>query len=237
MRSNERSIESSRVLAVIPARGGSKRLPRKNIKKLLGRPLIDYTIKAAEKANLLTDVIFSTDDEEIRDIALECGAYSPILRPPELSGDHVRNSATMIHCLNYMENLTGKEYDCIVLLQPTSPLRDQFHIDEAVEKFITSDATSLAAVKGPYKKRDINLKRINGSKLENLIENNEEYYIYNASLYIVTRDWLLEKERFTSEDEIPYVMDDISSIDIDEELDFIMAQAAIEFREEGNAKI
>lgn len=227
----------SRVLAVIPARGGSKRLPRKNIKRILGRPLIDYTIKAAAQAKTLTDVVFSTDDEEIRGIALQNGAYAPFLRPAEISGDSVRNSDTMIHALKYMENLKGEKYDCVVLLQPTSPLRDHKHIDEAVSKYLKSGSVSLAAVKGPYQKRDINLKRINGSKLENLINQNEEYYIYNASIYIVSRNWLLEKNRFTSEDEVPYVMDDLSSIDVDEEFDFIMASAAIGYRENCNAKI
>lgn len=227
----------SKVLAVIPARGGSKRLPRKNIKKILGRPLIDFTIKAASKAKNLTDVIFSTDDEEIRNIALENGAYAPFLRPAEISGDNVRNSDTMIHALEYMEKLNGVIYDCVVLLQPTSPLREHHHIDEAVEKFMKSGSTSLAAVRGPYKKRDINLKRMNGSKLVNLINQNEEYYIYNASIYIVSRSWLLENKRFTSEDEVPYVMDELSSIDVDEEFDFIMASAAIEYRENCNAKI
>lgn len=223
--------DKKRFLGVIPARGGSKRLPRKNIKRLSGRPLVDYTIKAASCSRYLTDTVFSTDDIEIRDIAIECGAFAPFIRPADISGDDVRNSSTMIHALEYMEELTGNHYDAIVLLQPTSPFRGSYHIDEAIEKYIDAGTTTLAAVKGPFKKRDINLKRMVGNgRLENLIHENEEYFIYNASIYIVSRDWLLEERRFTSENEVAYVMDDESSIDVDTNLDFIMAEALIKYK-------
>ena len=219
-----------RVLGVIPARGGSKRLPRKNIKKLLGIPLIGYTIAAASAAKQLTDVVFTTDDAEIKTVAEDLGAFCPFLRPSNLATDNVRNSASMLHALEYMEKLTSKRYDAVVLLQPTSPLRTSQHIDEAVALFKSGDSESLAAVRGPYKKRDINLKRIQDGKLQSLIDNNEPYYIYNASIYIVNRDWLVLKKRFTSEDEIPYVMNDVSSIDVDEEIDFIFAEAVLKSR-------
>lgn len=223
-----------RILGVIPARGGSKRLPRKNIKKILGRHLIDYTISAANKSSKLTDVIFSTDDAEILQIARNLGAFAPFQRPAEISGDEVRNSQTMIHALKYMEEYTGEKYDAIMLLQPTSPLRDYFHIDEAIERFVGSKATTLASVKGPYKKRDINLKIIKNGSLVNLVEQNQAYYIYNAAIYIVSREWLLSKQRFTSENEVPYIMDDVSSIDVDDESDFIMARSLIEFKANKN---
>lgn len=227
----------AKVLGVIPARGGSKRFPRKNIANLNGKPLIEYSINAAKNSNLLTDYIFSTDDKEIRNIANDVGGYAPFLRPAELSGDEVRNSSTMIHALNYMEELKGFEYDYVVLLQPTSPLRRGEHIDEAIDSIINLDVDTLASVKGPYKKRDINLKKIVNNQLENLIDKNEEYFIYNAAIYIAKRDWLLKEMRFTSENEVPYIMDEASSIDIDEEIDLFIAEAALKYRVKYNETI
>ena len=111
------------ILGVIPARGGSKRLPRKNIKLLDGKPLIEYTIRAASDARSLTDYVFTTDDQEIMKIAKSVGAESVVLRPKELATDHVRNSETMIHALEYMETTTGRIYHSVMLLQPTTPFR------------------------------------------------------------------------------------------------------------------
>ena len=216
------------ILAVIPARGGSKRFPRKNVQLLNGLPLVAHTIRAASSSRLITDTIFSTDDAEIQQVAREYGAFAPFLRPASLSGDAIRNSETMLHALGYME-AAGKYYDAVMLLQPTSPLRTSAHIDQSIEKFEASSAQTLASVKGPYQKRDINLKKVVDGRLENLIDQNQPYYIYNAAIYIARTEWLKQQRRFTSEDEVAFYMDEISSIDIDEELDLEIAKAALEF--------
>jgi CMP-N,N'-diacetyllegionaminic acid synthase len=216
---------NTKILGVIPARGGSKRLPRKNIKLLNGRPLIDYTIKACLNSKLLHSYVFSTEDPEIREIAIKCGGNAPFLRPPELALDHIRNSGPMIHALDFMEKEMGLNYDAVMLLQPTSPFRTAKHIDAAINHFISSDAQSLASVRGPYKKREINLKRIVNNRLENLIDKNEEYFLYNAAIYIVKKDWLIDHQSFTSSDETQYIMSERASVDIDTSLDFSMAAA------------
>ncbi len=115
--------EKPNVLAVIPARGGSKRFPRKNIYVLRGHPLIAYTIKAAQDATKLTDFLVSTDDEEIAAAAKRYGAPVPFIRPSNISGDADRNTAVMRHALEFMEEKTGRRYDIIMLLQPTCPIR------------------------------------------------------------------------------------------------------------------
>lgn len=218
-----------KILAVIPARGGSKRFPRKNIATLGLKPLIDYTIQAALSSKLLEDHVFSSDDDEIIKIAEKCGAFAPFKRPKNIATDHVRNSATMLHALEFMEGNTNKNYDAIMLLQPTSPLRTGEHIDDAIRLYRQSKSISLASMKGPYQKRDINLKKIINDRAVNLIDKNIEYYIYNSAIYIIDKEYLIKNKSFVSEDEVPMVMDEISSIDIDEEYDLIRAEAALHY--------
>lgn len=160
------STNTPRVLGVIPARGGSKRLPRKNIMPLAGKPLIAWTIEAAARADTLTDWLVTTEDEEIMAVARECGAPVPFRRPMELAGDKVRNIDTVMHAMEFMEAETGTAYDILVLLQPTCPIRDPEHIDEAVRLLWQSDLDTSVSVKGPFKKRDPILKAIRDGVLE-----------------------------------------------------------------------
>lgn len=144
------------VLGIIPARGGSKRVPRKNIKPLGGVPLIGYTIKAAQFSNLLTDFIVSTDDEEIAAVAKELGAKVPFIRPEELAGDAVGDRPVLIHALNWYTENTGKQIDAICLLRPTSPFRTSALIDAGIELLQTTNAdavrsmTKVEGVHHPY---------------------------------------------------------------------------------------
>ena len=135
-----------RVLGVIPARGGSKRIPRKNLRPLCGKPLIQWTFEAANAATSLTSLVVSTEDEEIRDVALSLGCYV-IRRPDELAEDLASSDAVALHALEWM----GGDYDIVCLLHPTSPIRDWKHIDEAVSTLWASAAPSLASVE--YAKR------------------------------------------------------------------------------------
>lgn len=219
------------VLAVIPARGGSKRLPRKNIMSLGGHPMIAYSIMAAREAKLVTDWLVSSDDDEIIEIAKQYGASIPFKRPEHLATDEVRNIDVTLHALDYMEKQTGKTYDIIVLLQPTAPIREASHIDESIDLLWQSNLDSLAAVKGPYQKRDPILKRID--EQGNLVayrdnserDSREPFYIYNAALYAVKRDYFVKEKRFISEKQIPFVMDKYHSMDVDEMVDLITAEA------------
>ncbi|MEJ2374192.1 MAG: acylneuraminate cytidylyltransferase family protein [Pseudolabrys sp.] len=228
------SVETSddtlpKVLAVIPARGGSKRLPRKNVMLLKGHPLIAYTIKAAQDATRLTDWLVSTDDEEIAGVARRYGAPVPFMRPATISGDTDRNNAVVRHAMACMEERTGRRYDLLVLLQPTCPIRSAAHIDEAVERLWASPLETLASVRGPVKKRDPNIKAIRDG---DLVPYNEQEsaaawdagYIYNASIYAMKRDFFLRENTFVSQRSVPLVMDRFHSADIDEKIDALVAE-------------
>lgn len=221
-----------RALGVIPARGGSKRLPRKNVKPLCGHPLIAWTIDAAARATRLTDWLVTSEDAEILDIARRYGAPTPFVRPAELAGDKVRNIDTVAHALEFMEAETGLEYDIVVLLQPTCPIRDPEHIDQAVDRLWASDLDTLASVKGPFKKRDPNLKGIRDGVLEAFCPENdrsgiEPFYIYNAAIYSARREYFLREKKLISPRQVPLVMDEYHSADIDTEADFMVAEAFI----------
>lgn len=226
-------VAAPRVLGVIPARGGSKRLPRKNVKSLCGKPLLAWTIEAAARAGSLTDWLVTSEDSEILAVARQYGAPTPFVRPPELAGDKVRNIDTVRHAMEFMEQATGRPYDILVLLQPTCPVRDPAHIEEAVSRLWASGLDSAASVKGPYKKRDPILKAIRGGALEDYCPvpdraDPEAFYLYNAALYAVRRQWFVEHSSFISPRQVPVIMDQFHSIDIDTMADFLVAQAYLQ---------
>jgi CMP-N-acetylneuraminic acid synthetase len=219
---------------VIPARGGSKRLPRKNIQSLLGRPLIAYTIEAARKADSLSDFLVSTEEGEILRIAQSCGAPTPFLRPKELAEDQVRNNETVYHAMEFMENEKGVQYDILVLLQPTCPIRNPQHIDEAVNQLWTSDLDTAVSVKGPFKKRDPILKAIRKGVVEDYCpvkdeENVEPFYLYNASIYAVKREYFVRERKLISPRQAPILMDQLHSLDIDTEEDLFLVEASLRY--------
>ena len=225
---------SLKVLAVIPARGGSKRLPRKNIKILAGKPLIAYTIQAALEAGSITDFLVSSEDFEIIAVAKKYGAPAPFVRPMDLATDGVRNIEVVLHSLKYMEKKKSITYDIIVLLQPTSPIRNPAHIDQAVELLSGSDLDSLASVKGPFKKRDPILKAVRDGVLEDYIpvrniSEVEPFYLYNAALYAVKRDYFVNNKKIISKRQIPLIMDQFYSVDVDTDADFFMAETYINY--------
>lgn len=227
--------DAPRVLAVIPARGGSKRYPRKNIASLGGKPMIAWSIAAANGARLVTEVVVSTDDDEIASVARQHGGNVPFRRPDALAGDAVRNSETLVHAVEWFRDERGQEFDIVLLLQPTSPLRQSFHIDAAIEALWNSDALTVASVTGPHKKRDVAIKRITPEgRLVNYYADdpNDEYYRYNASIYGMRMSYLLEHRRFTSANEIPLIMEAVHSIDVDEPLDGYLVEAAIKYLED-----
>lgn len=222
-----RSFFGPRALGVIPGRGGSKRLLRKNIAVVAGHPLIAHTIMAAQASRALTDWLVSSEDEEIMEVSRRYGAPVPFRRPEALAGDEVRNIDVVAHALAFMEERTGQHYDIVVLLQPTCPIRDPSHINQAVALLHGSDLDTLASVKGPYKKRDPILKAIRngvlmpyGSK-----EQSEPFYLYNASIYAAKRDYFLRERKLVSERQVPLVMDPIHSVDVDDMSDIVVAEA------------
>jgi CMP-N-acetylneuraminic acid synthetase len=226
-------MKNPKVLAVIPARGGSKRFPRKNIYPLLGKPMIAYSIEAVKHSNMVTDWLVSSEDEEIIAIAKDYHAPVPFTRPDELATDNVRNIDVVLHALDYMENNNNITYDIILLIQPTSPIRKSSHIDDAVRLLHESSLTTLASVKGPFQKRDSILKKINeqGELVKYCDTPNpsdrEAFYMYNASLYAVKRDFFVKNKTFISNEQIPLIMDKYHSVDVDDALDMKTAELYI----------
>ncbi len=235
MREREDVVASQpMVLAVIPARGGSKRFPRKNIFPLKGRPLIAYTIKVAQDATRLTDWLVSTDDEEIADVARRYGAPVPFIRPANISGDSDRNNSVVRHAMEFMEGRTGRRYDVLMLLQPTCPIRSASHLDEAVDLLWASPLETLASVRGPIKKRDPYIKAIRNGVLEpyNPAEDPRDFegcYLYNAAIYAMKRDFFLRENSFVSQRSVPLVMDRFHSADIDEKVDAEIAEVFFDY--------
>ena len=219
-------------LAIIPARGGSKRLPRKNILDLCGKPLIAYTIEAALKSKYIDKVIVSSDDDEILNISLNFGAET-IKRPVELASDTATTFDAIKHTIDNFE-----KYDYIVLLQPTSPLRNEKHIDEAIELLEEKQADAIVSVcemdHSPLWSntlpKDGNMNNfLRDEVLNKRSQDLEKYYRVNGAVYICKTDKLLENKSFFLKDNIfAYIMDRKSSIDIDEEIDFLFAQRVIE---------
>lgn len=186
-----------RTLGVIPARAGSKRIKNKNLRTLCGKPLIAWTIEAANAASRLTTVVVSTEDENIAQVANLHEAYV-IRRPDELATDEATTGSVLSHALEWM----GPDYDLVVCLHPTSPVRDSVAIDEAVELLWNSQHDTLASVS--CRKRN---------------------YQHNAALYIMRASWLRANPNKHFDDEtIPFLMDRPHSIDIDDETDFQMAE-------------
>jgi CMP-N-acetylneuraminic acid synthetase len=134
-----------RVLGLIPARGGSKGIPRKNIKLLGGKPLLQYTAEAALTASTLSRVILSTEDDEIADVGVRCGLDVPFLRPAELATDETPTLPVVQHALRFLES-GGEQYDAVCLLQPTNPFRRPEDIDGCIELLESTDADSVITV-------------------------------------------------------------------------------------------
>lgn len=222
-----------KVIAVIPARGGSKGVPRKNIRPLAGKPLIAYTIETALQSKSLDRVIVSTDDEEIAKIAQGYGAEVPFMRPKELAGDTVPDLPVFKHALNNLEESERYHADLMVNLRPTAPLRILEDIDTAVQKLINTNADSVRSVckveHHPYW-----MLKVIGDRAYPLIEVEENKYprrqdlppIYrlNGAVDVSRRDNIIEKNTLYGEDIRVIIMDQARSIDIDTELDFAIAE-------------
>lgn len=219
-------------LAIIPARGGSKGLPGKNIRELGGKPLIAYSIEAALQAGNIDRVIVSTDDEKIAEVALKFGAEVPFLRPDYLSTDTAGTIDVVLHALEYFE-AGGISFDNVILLQPTSPLRSSKDIKKALALFDNNKCDSVISVCEAMV-HPLLLRRIGqNGLLQDFIEQRDKHvrrqdmekvYQLNGAIYITKVGSLERNHSFYGERNIPYVMSEESSMDIDEELDLQVAE-------------
>lgn len=212
-------IGQRQVLAVIPARGGSKGLPGKNILPVGGKPLISYTIDAARSSPSIDRLILSSDDQAIMDAAREWGCEVPFRRPGALATDTATTIDVILHAL---DELPG--YEVVVVLQPTSPLRTGHDIDEACRVFLESGAPACVSVspveQSPYwmytvgernRLQPVVPQRPASTRRQDL----PTVYAPNGAVYIADAGWLREERAFITDETVPYVMPAARSIDID----------------------
>ncbi len=221
--------ETNEVLGVIPARGGSKGVPGKNIRDFNGRPLIAYSIDAAKSSKTLDKFIVSTDSEEIAAVAREYGAEVPFLRPAELGGDGVPTMKVLAHALDFLEG-EGTACDTVVCLQPTSPFRTSRHIDEAVELYSRNPGRALASVcpvaESPSwmvtVEGDVGTAFVEGGWSHTSRQDLPPLFRLNGAVYVLPSELVREggslPERITV-----YRMTPEESVDIDSELDWRLA--------------
>ena len=226
--------KNKKFLAIIPARGGSKSIPNKNIMTICGKPLIAYTIDAGKKSKYIDEIIVSTDSDVIKVIAQQYGAKVPFLRPESLSNDTSKSIDVVMHAIDFYKK-NNVSFDYVILLQPTSPLRTFEHLDKAIEKLIESNSTSLVSV-CEADENPVLMRSIENEKLKEVIsfegtnlrrQDLPTFYIFNGALYINSNEMLINKKKFIDENTIPYVMDKESSIDIDTILDARLVELII----------
>lgn len=221
-------------VALIPARGGSKGLKRKNIIDLAGSPLIAYSIQSALECNLIDRVIVSTDDEEIARTSVDFGAEVPFIRPDYLSNDTAKSIDVISHAIRKLEE-EGTTVDNIVLLQPTSPLRTSEHITEALTLFFEKGRSPVVSV-AEAQTHPFIVKKVVDQKLEDFVSDKpaitrrqdfEKLFQLNGAIYATTKEMVLEKNTIYDEVVYPYYMDKLSSVDIDDEYDLVYAETLL----------
>lgn len=222
--------ESKSVLALIPARGGSKGIPGKNIKEFNGRPLISYTIAAARASRYVDSVVVTTDSAEIAGIAERYGAEVPFLRPSELAQDTSRTIDAVVHARDAMEAL-GRPHDVVVLLQPTSPLRRAEEVDSALKTFFSHGGLGLASV-SEVSENPVLTRRIDQSGVMHPIlpisstvrrQDMPRFWHVDGAIYI-NRAEDLTLETSLNDNPIAYVMPKLRASDIDSIEDFFRAE-------------
>jgi len=225
-----------RILALIPARGGSKRLPGKNIRPLGGKPLIEWSIDAVKGVSDICDILVSTDDPRIAEIARSAGATVPWLRPPELATDHAPSLDAILHALDWYEEEKGA-VDGLLVLQPTSPFRHSCQLQKAIDAFASNGHLPVISVSRVHS-HPAWCFRINGKRLNPFLgwgtitqrsQDLEPAFALNGSIYLIEPSMLRSTHTFFSEDAEALIMDSpVSTIDIDTEFDWLIAEAGLQ---------
>lgn len=229
-----------KVLAVIPARGGSKGVPQKNIRPLAGKPLIAYTIEAASDSKELTRFIVSTDDEAIAKVSREAGADVPFIRPGDLATDSATAIPVIQHALKEMEERDGVTYDAVMMLQPTTPYRTGADIDAAIQVLREKGSDSVISVVDVEGHHPARMKFLNEGRLIDppyceAYENQprqelEPMYLRNGAIYLTRRETLLQNS-FKGNHCQALIMENERSVNIDTMLDFELAEFMMRYRE------
>ena len=229
------------ILGLIPARGGSKTIPRKNIISLYGKPLLAYTCKAALGSQKLTRVILNTDDQEIAEAGRQYGVETPFIRPVDLAGDETPILPVIKNTIEWLEEVEDFFTDMVVLLQPTSPLRTSTHIDTALSLFLDSDADTLVSIQEvPHQNKPVSLMQVDDQGYlrpyqegEMLLRRQDKPQVYarNGPAILITLRSVLDSGRIYGNKVLPYKMGKLESIDIDDENDLALVEALLHYRE------
>lgn len=225
-------IDEHKVVCVIPARGGSKGVPRKNIKQLAGKPLIAYTIEQALQSQYIDRIIVSTEDNEIAEISKHYGAEVPFIRPVALSGDQVATVDVLLHTIKWLEEEEKYDFDIFVLLHTTTPLRAVKDIDSCIEMLKDTKADNIFSVTESHRNPYFNMVEITPNGKVQLSKKGSfssrqsapKVYDMNASIYVWWKDILKREGKIFLNGSQVYVMSKERSIDIDDNIDFKIAE-------------
>jgi CMP-N-acetylneuraminic acid synthetase len=220
------------VVCVIPARGGSKGLTGKNIKMFCGKPLIAHTIEQAKQSNYIDHVIVSTEDEAIAQISLEYGAEVPFIRPMELAGDSSSTVDVLLHAINWFENKDQYLFDILVLLHVTTPLRSVEDIDKSIVLLVEEKADNVFSVAESHRNPYFNMVEEDSDGFVRLVKEGcfstrqsaPKVYDMNSSIYVWWKELLKQKKKIFLDKTKIYIMPKERSIDIDDNLDFKIAE-------------
>ncbi|MCD4822982.1 MAG: acylneuraminate cytidylyltransferase family protein [Phycisphaerae bacterium] len=225
-------IQDKRVLAVIPARGGSKGLPRKNILPLGDKPLIDWTLNAADTSEYVDRFVVSSDDTEILEVARRWGPDVPLVRPAELAADNIPGTVAFHHAVREI----GQGFDYAVLLQPTSPFRTAEDIDNCIRICVEKNASSAVSMIIPEKSPYWMYTQTPAGHLEKLLPapikaNRQEQplcLVPNGAIYVMETSRVLQETYLIVDDTVPYIMSQERSLDIDTALDMAIAELLVQ---------
>jgi len=229
------TYQKNKILCVLQVRGGSKGVPKKNIRKVNGKPLMNWTIESAKKSGIFESIWVSSDSDEILEVGRKADVNT-MKRPDELSGDEVLSVDSLYWAVEQIEELKQNKYDYVVELPVVCPLRNETHIKEAVEKLITTGADSVISVTQMTDKHPVRMKRITD---DDLIEDFcseypegdagrrqdlEPCYIRNGGIYSMKRNTLMNEKTRHGKVSRPYVMEDKYSVNIDNEMDLKLTE-------------
>jgi len=232
-------LRDGSALGVITARGGSKSIPGKNLRDLGGRPLLAWTIEAALDSKRLDRVILSSDSEDIMSAARTLGCEVPFARPSELASDEAASIDVIHHALHALE----QDYRYVALLQPTSPFVNSADIDACLELCSERGATSCVSVseapKHPHWMYQLDERQIlrpileAGSHRPTRRQDLPSVFVLNGAIFVARTEWILSQRDFISSDTVAHVMPSARAIDIDNEIDLLVAQALLDRNDDG----
>lgn len=231
---------NKKILAIIPARGGSKGLPGKNIKPLLGKPLIGWTIEQAQASQYIDEIYVSTDSEEIAAVANSFGVSVPELRPEVLAGDQVTSAAVVLHILDKLKK-EDKEFDYFMLLEPTSPLRKNDDLDLAIQIAIQNPTKSgVTSIGEVHMEHPLIVKKIDAdgkmtpyidttTKINQRQQTDKAYFPYGV-VYLVKVEDFIQNNQFYGENTIPYIIERWQCYEMDDIYDFLAIEAILNYQ-------